>query len=79
MGLFTFLWNWNDFLGPLIYLNDNDKYTIALGLYGFLSHRRTEWALLMAAATATILPVIIVFFFTQRTFIQGITLTGIKG
>ena len=79
VGLFTFLWNWNDFLGPLIYLNDNDKYTIALGLYGFLSHRRTEWALLMAAATATILPVIIVFFFTQRTFIQGITLTGIKG
>ena len=79
VGLFSFLWNWNDFLGPLIYLNDNEKYTIALGLYGFLSHRRTEWALLMAAATVTILPVIIVFFFAQRTFIQGITLSGIKG
>jgi len=79
VGLFSFLWNWNDFLGPLIYLNNREKYTIALGLYGFLSHRRTEWALLMAAATVTVLPVIVVFFFTQRTFIQGITLTGIKG
>jgi len=79
VGLFSFLWNWNDFLGPLIYLSDKEKYTIALGLYGFLSQRRTEWALLMAAATVTILPVILVFFFTQRTFIQGIALTGIKG
>ncbi len=79
VGLFSFLGNWNDFLGPLIYLNDREKYTIALGLYGFLSTRRTEWALLMAAATVTILPVIVLFFFTQRTFIQGIALTGIKG
>ena len=79
VGLFTFLWTWNDFLGPLIYLSKKEKYTIALGLYGFLSQRRTEWALLMAAATVTVLPVILVFFFTQRTFIQGITLTGLKG
>jgi len=79
VGLFSFLGNWNDFMGPLIYLNDRDKYTIALGLYGFLSTRNSQWALLMAAATVTILPVIILFFFTQRTFIQGIALTGIKG
>ncbi len=79
VGLFTFLWSWNDFLGPLIYLNKKENYTIALGLYGFLSQRKTEWALLMAAATVTVLPVILVFFFTQRTFIQGITMTGLKG
>jgi len=79
VGLFSFLWSWNDFLGPLIYLKNRDNYTIALGLYGFLSHRRSEWALLMAAATVTVLPVVIVFFFAQRTFIQGITMTGIKG
>jgi len=80
VGLFSFLGNWNDFLGPLIYLNDQRKYTIALGLYGFLSSTRSsEWALLMAASTVTMLPVIVLFFFTQRTFIQGIALTGIKG
>ncbi len=79
VGLFSFMWNWNDFLGPLIYLDKKDKYTIALGLYGFLSRQGSKWALLMAASTVTIAPVIIVFFFAQRTFIQGITLTGIKG
>ncbi len=79
VGLFSFMWNWNDFLGPLIYLDKKEKYTIALGLYGFLSRQGSKWALLMAASTVTIAPVIIVFFFAQRTFIQGITLTGIKG
>ncbi len=79
VGLFSFMWNWNDFLGPLIYLDKKEKYTIALGLYGFLSRQGSKWALLMAASAVTIAPVIIVFFFAQRTFIQGITLTGIKG
>jgi multiple sugar transport system permease protein len=79
VALFTFLGTWNDFLGPLIYLiNNKDKWTIALGMYGFLSYRGSEWGLLMAAATVTVLPVVILFFFTQRTFIQGITLTGLK-
>ena len=80
VALFTFLASWNDFLGPLIYLiNTPERWTIALGMYGFLSYRFTEWGLLMAAATVTTLPVIVLFFFTQRTFIQGITLTGLKG
>ena len=79
VGLFSFIWNWNDFLAPLIYLDSKQKYTIALGLYGFLSRQSSKWALLMAASTVTIAPVIVVFFFAQRTFIQGITLTGIKG
>lgn len=79
VALFTFMANWNDFLGPLIYLNDKSQYTLALGLYGFLSRVRTEWGMLMAASTIMIAPVIGLFFLTQRTFIQGITLTGIKG
>ncbi len=80
VSLFTFLNAWNDFMGPLIYLiNSPERWTIALGMYGFLSYRFTEWGLLMAAATVTTLPVIILFFFTQKTFIQGITLTGLKG
>ncbi|MBX3010027.1 MAG: carbohydrate ABC transporter permease [Caldilineaceae bacterium] len=78
VALFTFMANWNDFLGPLIYLSDKDQFTLAIGLYGFLSRVRTEWGLLMAASTIMITPVIVLFFFTQRTFIQGITMTGIK-
>jgi multiple sugar transport system permease protein len=78
VSLFTFLANWNDFLGPLIYLNNKETYTLAIGLYGF-SGRTTQMAMLMAATTVTVIPVVILFFFTQRTFIQGITLTGIKG
>jgi len=79
VALFTFNANWNDFLGPLIYLSDKSHYTLALGMYGFLSRVNTEWGLLMAAATIMVSPIIILFFLTQRTFIQGITLTGIKG
>jgi multiple sugar transport system permease protein len=73
------MWNWNDFLGPLIYLGDKDQYTLAIGLYGFQGRSGTQWGPLMAAATIMITPIIALFFFTQKTFIQGITLTGIKG
>jgi ABC-type glycerol-3-phosphate transport system permease component len=79
VALFTFMGSWNDFLGPLIYLNDKDQYTLAIGLYGFLSRTRTDWGPMMAAATIMLSPIIVLFFLTQRTFIQGITLTGIKG
>jgi multiple sugar transport system permease protein len=79
VALFTFMNNWNDFIGPLIYLGDREQYTLAIGLYGFLSRVKTEWGPLMAAAAVMVAPIIILFFFTQRTFIQGITLTGIKG
>ena len=78
VALFTFLANWNDFIGPLIYLSDKSQFTLAIGLYGFLSRVKTEWGLLMAAATLMVSPVIVLFFFTQRTFIQGITMTGLK-
>ena len=78
VSLFTFLANWNDFIGPLIYLGNKDQYTLALGLYGFLGRVRTEWGMLMAASAIMIAPVMILFFFTQRTFIQGITTTGLK-
>jgi len=79
VALFTFMGSWNDFLGPLIYLNDETKYTLSLGLQQFVSQHGAEWAMLMAASTVMVVPIIILFFFTQRTFIQGITLTGIKG
>jgi multiple sugar transport system permease protein len=79
VALFTFIAAWNDFLGPLIYLNDDNKYTLAVGLQHFVSLHDTKWALLMAASTVMTLPIIVLFFLTQRTFIKGIALTGIKG
>lgn len=79
VGLFTFIGSWNDFLGPLMYLTDERTYTLSLGLQRFVSQHGAEWSLLMAASTVMTLPIIILFFFAQRTFIQGVTLTGIKG
>jgi len=80
VALFHFLYVWNDFLGPLIYLTDQKMFTLSLGLQFYQSqHGGTEWNLMMAAATIVVAPVILLFFFTQRTFIQGIQLTGLKG
>lgn len=77
--LFQFLGSWRNFQGPLIYLSDNKKYTISLGLQFFQLEHDTEWQLLMAASIMLTVPIIILFFFTQRTFVQGIAMTGIKG
>jgi len=80
VALFHFLFVWNDFLGPLIYLTNQKMYTLAYGLQAYQSqHGGTPWNLLMAAATLVLLPVVVLFFFTQRTFIQGIAVTGLKG
>jgi multiple sugar transport system permease protein len=81
MAIFTFMWNWNDFLGPLIYLSDPKKMTLTLGLYNYIgpSWSRTDWGELLAASTMITLPPVILFFFAQRTFIQGISVTGVKG
>lgn len=79
VAIYTFLGAWNDFLGPLIYLQDPSQYTLALGLQVFQStHGGTEWNLLMAASVLVCVPVMILFFLTQRTFIQGIATTGGK-
>lgn len=79
VAIFTFMGVWNDFLGPLLYLQDPNKYTLAIGLQVFLSQHGADWGLLMAASTMVVLPVIVIFFFTQKQFIQGIVLTGLKG
>lgn len=78
VGLWTFMGSWNDFLGPLIYLADESRYTLSLGLAMFLGEYGSEYGMLMAVSTVVTIPILILFFFTQRTFIQGITLTGLK-
>ena len=77
-ALFQFLGSWNDFMGPLIYINDPDRYTLAYGLQQFYSSYGGKWAQLMAGATLFTLPIIVLFFFAQKTFIQGIATTGGK-
>lgn len=79
VALFQFMATWNDFLGPLIFLVRQDQFTLALGLQNFQSMQGgTAWHYLMAASTLVVLPVMILFFFTQRTFIRGISTTGLK-
>lgn len=79
VAVFSLLYTWHDFFGPLIYLQDRDQYPLTLGLFAFQAQRTLEWPLIMAGAVLTTLPMIIVFMFTQRYFIRGIATTGLKG
>lgn len=80
VGLFDFVSKWNDFFGPVIYLNESKMYTLPLGLASFRDiYGNTRWNLLMAASLLATLPIVIVFFLFQKVFIQGIVTSGIKG
>lgn len=82
VAIFTFMASWNDFIGPLLYINTPDKFTIALGLSTYrsmLGVGRTRWDLLMAASVAMTAPIVILFFILQRYFIKGVVMSGIKG
>lgn len=79
VAIFAFIGNWNDFLYPLIYLNDESKFTLTLGLATFRGVYTTQWALLMAASVVVLLPCLIVFFLAQRQFVEGITFAGLQG
>ena len=79
IGIFTFLGVWNDFMGPLIYLSDQRLYPLSLGLYAFNVQSGGNMGMMMAGSLLMTAPVVAVFFFAQRFFIQGVTLTGIKG
>jgi multiple sugar transport system permease protein len=80
VALFQFLYCWNDFFGPLIYANEH-TYTLSVGLAEFsqVTHRSVLWNVQMAASVLFMLPVIIIFFLAQRVFIEGVTLSGVKG
>ena len=79
VALFTFMWTWNDFLGPLIYLMEDRKYTLSIGLAMFQGQYSGEWGQMMAMAGLMTLPVIVLFFLAQKQFIQGVKMSGIKG
>jgi len=79
IAIFTFTTNWNNFMGPLIYVNDERLFPLALGLFKFNLISGTDAGLMMAGSFIMTLPIIILFFYAQKYFIQGITLTGTKG
>lgn len=80
VSIFTFMGVWNDFQGPLIYLNSSDKYTLALGLSMFKGLYNVEWNMLMAATILIMLPALVLFFVAQKYFIEGISISSaIKG
>ena len=76
--IFTFLSTFSDFLGPLLYANNADHYTLSLGLQAFLNEHSVAWTSLMAAATLFMVPVVLIFVIGQKYFIEGISTTGIK-
>ena len=76
--IFCFMASWNDFIGPLIFINSTNKMTIALGLRFFQTAHQGEYHLMLAAATVMTVPILALFFFSQRYFIRGIVLTGLK-
>lgn len=79
IAIFTFLFAWNDFIGPLTYLRSPENFTIAVGLASFRSQTDISWDLQLAASSAVTIPIIILFFLAQRYFIQGVVMTGLKG
>lgn len=79
IAIFSFLFHWNEFMSPMLYLNDPAMKTLSVGLRYFQSQMGTQWAMLMGAATLMIIPVVLLFFFAQRYFVQGIALSGLSG
>ncbi|HET9519789.1 MAG TPA: carbohydrate ABC transporter permease [Candidatus Limnocylindrales bacterium] len=79
LAIFTFMWSWNDFINPIIYLRDVNSFTLTAGLSLFQGQYVGKWPLLMAGALVSVVPMIILFIVAQRQFVRGIAMTGIKG
>lgn len=79
LGLFAFIGAWNDFMGALIYIDSTEKFTITLVLKAFRGRTNLKWGEIMAGSTVAVIPIILFYLFSQRFFIEGIALTGIKG
>ena len=79
IAVFAFIHNWNDFFEPLVCLQSPENWAMAIGLRGFRGLYSTEWNLMMAASTAMIAPLLVLFFFVQRYFVSGIQMSGLAG
>jgi ABC-type glycerol-3-phosphate transport system permease component len=79
IAIMAFQWSWNEFLGPLIYLRDQSRFPLSLGLFNMRLENFGDWPMIMAGNVLMTLPVIVIFFICQRYFIQGLTMSGMKG
>jgi multiple sugar transport system permease protein len=80
VALFQFLYSWNDLFAPLLFVGgDPNLWTLSIGLAQFRTMTQVDWNLMMAASVLFMLPVIVLFFLAQRVFVEGVTLTGVKG
>lgn len=79
VAIFAFLAAWSDFMGPLIYLTKAENYTLSIGLQSYMAEHFVEWNLLMAASAMFTVPIVVMYFFAQKRFIEGIATTGLKG
>ena len=77
--IISFMYTFSDFLGPLLYANKGELYTLSLGLYAFLNEHSINWTSLMAAATIFMIPILIIFLIGQKQFVEGISTSGLKG
>lgn len=79
IAVFTFMGSWNDYMGPMLYLQDSDLYTVSLGLSFFRGARHTDWQYLMAASAICMTPCLLLFAVAQKYIIGGISMSGLKG
>jgi multiple sugar transport system permease protein len=79
LAIFTFMWSWNDFISPLIYLRDLDQYTTTVGLAFFQGQHVGKWPDMMAGAVVSIVPMVLLFVVAQKYFVRGIAISGLKG
>lgn len=79
MILFSFVWSWNDYMGPYLYINDLEKQMLSVGIKLFSSGQVVDYGLQMAGATVVLVPILILFFFCQRYFVEGVASSGVKG
>jgi multiple sugar transport system permease protein len=78
--MFMFFYAWNDYFGPLLYTSEErSNWPLSLALAGFRGQYQVDWNITMAATLLVMLPVMVVFFFAQKAFVEGVTLTGVKG
>jgi multiple sugar transport system permease protein len=79
VAIFTFIWSWDDFFSQMLYLSSVDKFTVGLALRMFIDQFEVQWGQLLAMSLLSIVPSVLIFFFAQRHFVEGIATTGLKG
>lgn len=79
VGIFTFIWSWDDFFGQVLYLSSVEKFTVALALRMFIDQFEIQWGYLLAMSLVSVIPSVVIFFLAQKHFVEGIATTGLKG